>query len=162
LQCQTDLTKFTVNNTGFDIPGTDLDNKILHDALNTAKAAANIKDYYTIYLWNYCAWDGSDKYSFCSKREAYFAFDPLDVWGLQNTGAEKAFPQQVQDGLKTYKAVSKWMFIAYVVALVATIIELVVGISAIFSRWGSFCTTFFSTVSLRLTSLILSSFTHQV
>lgn len=145
---QADLTKFTVNNTGLDlVPGTNLDNDVLNRVLNQAKAAANVKDFYTIYLWNYCSWDGSDKYSFCSKREAYFAFDPVEVWGLEKTGVENAFPKQLQDGLKAYKAVSKWMFIAYLVALVATIVELVVGISALFSRWGSFCTTFVSTVS---------------
>lgn len=146
------MTSFTVNNTGFDpIPGIDIDNAALGEALNQAKEAANIKDYYTIYLWNYCSWDGSEKYSTCSKREPYFAFDPVEVWGLEQTGIQNAFPKQLQDGLKAYKAVSKWMFIAYIVALVATIVELVVGISAIFSRWGSFCTTFFSAVSWSLT-----------
>ena len=151
-QSQADLTGFTVNNTGFDpIPGIDIDNAALGQALNQAKEAANVKDYYTIYLWNYCSWDGSEKYSFCSKREPYFAFDPVEVWGLEQTGVQNAFPKQLQDGLKAYKAVSKWMFIAYIVALVATIVELVVGISAIFSRWGSFCTTFFSAVSRDLT-----------
>ena len=139
-----------MNNTGVDlVPGTNLDNDVLDQALNQAKAAANVKDYYTIYLWNYCSWDGSDKYSFCSKREAYFAFDPVEVWGLQKTGVENAFPKQLQDGLKVYKAVSRWMFIAYLIALVATITELVMGVFAIFSRLGSLCTTFVSSVSLR-------------
>ena len=147
-QSQADLTSFTVNNTGFDpVPGIDIDNDVLSQALNQANEAANVKDYYTIYLWNYCSWDGSDKFSFCSKREPYFAFDPVEVWGLEQTGVQNAFPKQLQDGLKAYKAVSRWMFIAYIIALVATIIELIVGISAIFSRWGSFCTTFFSAVS---------------
>jgi SUR7/PalI family len=144
------LTQFTVNNTGLDpIPGTNLDNDVLNQALNQAKAATNVKDFYTIYLWNYCAWDGSDKYSFCSKKEAYFSFDPVEAWGLEQTGIQNVFPKELQDGLKAYKAVSRWMFIAYVVALVATILELLVGISAIFSRWGSFCTTFVSSVSSR-------------
>jgi SUR7/PalI family len=142
------LTKFTVDNTGIDpLPGTDIDNIGLDQVLGQAKDAANVKDYYTIYLWNYCSWDGNDKYSFCSKREAYFAFDPVEIWGLQNAGDDSVFPKELQDGLKAYKAVSKWMFVAYVVALTATAVELVVGISAIFSRWGSFCTTFFSSVS---------------
>lgn len=146
---QADLTQFTLNNTGIDpVPGVDIDNDVLNQALNQAKAAANVKDFYTLYLWNYCSWDGSEKYSFCSPREAYFAFDPVEVWGLQNTGVENVFPKQLTDGLRVYKAVSKWMFIAYIVALVATVIELLVGISAVFSRWGSFVTTFFASVSL--------------
>lgn len=129
------------------IKGIDIDNDVLNKVLNQAKGAANLKDFYTVYLWNYCSWDGSDKYSFCSKREPYFAFDPVEVWGLEGSGIDNVFPKQLQDGLKAYKAVSKWMFVAYLVALVATILELLVGISALFSRWGSFCTTFFSSVS---------------
>lgn len=143
-----DLSQFTVNNTGFDpVPGTDIDNEALNQALNEAKAALSLRDFYTIYLWNYCSWDGSDKYQICSKREPYFAFDPVEVWGLESTGIQNAFPEELKSGLKAYKAVSKWMFIAYMVALVSTVIELLVGISAIFSRWGSFCTTFFSSLS---------------
>jgi SUR7/PalI family len=158
-QFQADLTQFTVNNTGLDpIPGTNLDNDVLNQALNQAKAAANVKDFYTVYLWNYCSWDGSEKYSFCSKREPYFAFDPVEVWGLENTGVQNVFPKELQDGLKAYKAVSKWMFIAYIIALVSTILELLVGISAIFSRWGSFCTTFFSSVSGDSTCSVLARY----
>lgn len=143
-----DLTQFTLNNTGFDpVPGTDIDNDALNQALNQAKEAANVKDFYTIYLWNYCSWDGSEKYDFCSPREAYFAFDPVEAWSLQNTGVQNVFPKQLQDGLRVYKAVSRWMFIAYLVALIATAIELLVGISAIFSRWGSFFTTGVSSIS---------------
>ena len=143
---QADLSKFTPNAKGVDlVPGTTLDNKVL-DILTSAKGDANVKDFYSIYLWNYCSGDGNDKFDFCSKRQAYFWFNPIKAWGLEDSGAQEAFPKQLKDGLKAYQAVAKWMFVAYVVALVATIAELIVGISAIFSRWGSFCTTFFSTV----------------
>lgn len=127
------------------MPGTNLDNKIIN-MLTSAKSSADLKDYYTVYLWNYCSWDGDKQYDFCSQREAYFAFDPVKVWGLEDSGIENAFPKQLQDGLKAYRGVARWMFIAYVVALVATILELFIGISALFSRWGSFCTAFVSGV----------------
>lgn len=115
--------------------------------MTDAKAAADVHDFYTIYLWNYCAWDGGKTYDFCSKRQPYFAFDPVQVWGLEKTGVQNAFPEQLQSGMKAYKAVSKWMFIAYIVALVSTIVELLIGISAIFTRWGSIFTTIVSAVS---------------
>jgi hypothetical protein len=70
----------------------------------------------------------------------------VEVWGLNGTGVESLFPKELKDGLNTYKNVSKYMFIVYVVALVATAIELLIGISAMFSRWGSFVTTFFAAV----------------
>ena len=53
------------------------------------------------------------------------------------------------------------MFIAYIVALIATIIEILVGFFALFSRWGSLATTIVSSVSsffyvaFALTSTIL-------
>jgi uncharacterized membrane protein len=65
---------------------------------------------------------------------------------LIGTGVESLFPKELTDGLNTYKDVAKYMFIVYVIALVATIVELVIGISAMFSRWGSFVTTFFAAV----------------
>ena len=43
------------------------------------------------------------------------------------------------------------MFALYVLALVSTIFTLVVGISAVFSRWGSFFTTFFAAASALFT-----------
>jgi len=70
----------------------------------------------------------------------------VEVWGLNGTGVENVFPKELKDALDTYKNVSKYMFIVYVVALVATVVELLIGISAMFSRWGSFVTTFFAAV----------------
>jgi hypothetical protein len=55
-------------------------------------------------------------------------------------------PKELEDGLNTYKNVAKYMFVVYVIALVATAVELLIGISAMFSRWGSFVTTFFAAV----------------
>jgi hypothetical protein len=65
---------------------------------------------------------------------------------LNGTNAESLLPKELKDGLNTYKNVAKYMFIVYVIALVATIVELLIGISAMFSRWGSFVTTFFAAV----------------
>jgi hypothetical protein len=70
----------------------------------------------------------------------------VEVWGLNGTGVESLFPKELKDGLNTYKNVSKYMFIVYVIALVATAVELLIGVSAMFSRWGSFVTTFFAAV----------------
>ena len=47
-----------------------------------------------------------------------------------------------RDGLSAYHSASKAIFYLYVGALSAAAITLLVGISAAFSRWGSFFTTF--------------------
>lgn len=126
-------------------------NSELNTLLVDAQKALKIQDYYTVYLWNYCSWNGNDKYSFCSPRKSEFWFNPVEVWGLNGTGAENLFPKELKDGLDTYKNVSKYMFIVYVIALVATIVELLIGVSAMFSRWGSFVTTFFAVIAFIFT-----------
>jgi hypothetical protein len=109
----------------------------------------DLRDFYTIGLWNYCEGDYKDgKYetTHCNGRKAKFWFNPVEVWGLNGTGVEDEFPDELQKGLDIYRKVSGWMFVAYAVAFFATIAELVVGISAIFSRWGSLFTTLVSGV----------------
>lgn len=84
---------------------------------------------------------------FCSPRQASFWFNPVDVWDLKNTTLQNVLGDKMQNGLDAYRKVSKWMFAAFVIAACLTAAELVVGIFAIFSRWGSFVTTVVSSVS---------------
>jgi SUR7/PalI family len=70
------------------------------------------------------------------------------VWDLSNTTVQTLFPKELKDGLSAYEKVAKWMFAAYTLAFWITLAEIVLGIFAIFSRWGSFVTTIASTVSL--------------
>lgn len=65
---------------------------------------------------------------------------------MNGTNVESLLPNDLKDGLNTYKNVAKYMFVVYVIALVATAVELLISISAMFSRWGSFVTTFFAAV----------------
>lgn len=119
------------------------------------KSALDIKDFYHVSLWNYCSGDFatnstggvSDHVIFCSPHQNEFWFNPVDVWGLNNTGVDQFFSKELKDGLNTYKTVAKWMFIAYIVALISTIVEILVGFFALFSRWGSLATTIVSSVS---------------
>jgi hypothetical protein len=50
--------------------------------------------------------------------------------------------------MNAYKKAAGWMNWAFVITLVLTAVEFVVGFFAIFSRWGSLVTTVISTVSL--------------
>jgi hypothetical protein len=137
------------------VSGTKIDYTILTTAFQQAKSTLNIKDFYTVSLWNYCSSSksnsstaGTEVVDFCSPRQSEFWFNPVEVWGLNNTGAEQLFPKQLQDGLNAYQTAAKWMFIAYVVAVAVTALELLVGMLAIFSRWGSLFTTIISVVCL--------------
>ena len=124
---------------------------VLGGALEAAKQALDMKDYYTIYLRGYCGWNGDDTYANCSSPKAIFYFDPIKIWGLDTntTGlaVEELLPSDLKTGLDTYVKVSKAMSVVYIMAIAATAITILVGISAIFSRWGSFATTFFAAAS---------------
>ncbi|KAL6716636.1 hypothetical protein ACLMJK_006204 [Lecanora helva] len=151
-----------------NIPGVD---DVLDGTTKAATSALGIADVYHVSLWNYCSGDlkknGSggttDDITFCSKHENEFWFNPVEVWHLNGTLTDHVLDKQIKDGLNTYKTVAKWMFIAYIVALISTIVEILVGILALFSRLGSLATTIISTIStlfviaFALTSTILYS-----
>lgn len=131
-------------------------------ALQQAKQDLNLQDFYDIGLWGYCSGNKTSNnfvVNFCSKPKAEFWFNPVDIWKLNNTGVQNLLPQNLQTALDTYQNVSKWMFIAYAVAFVATIVELLVGITAIFSRLGSLVTSLVSGVRLPSPGWLGSSLT---
>ncbi|KAF2791110.1 hypothetical protein K505DRAFT_281348 [Melanomma pulvis-pyrius CBS 109.77] len=125
----------------------NIDNNLLQ-ALQGAAQNAKLKDFYTVGLWNYCEGDqdkdGKETITFCSPRKANFWFNPVDVWDLDNGTSAKLFEGNVQKSLDAYHKVAGWMFSAYVIAIILTAVEFVVGLCAIFSRWGSLVTTIVS------------------
>ena len=122
---------------------------------DAATKALGIKDFYHVSLWNYCAgsykknstggWE--EDVTYCSEKKAKFWFNPAEVWHLNSSVTEEHFTKALKDGLNAYKEVAKWMYVAYVVAIIATAAEIIVGISALFSRVGSLATTIVSTIS---------------
>jgi len=133
------------------LPNENYDNK-LFDALKGVASSKDLKDFYTVGLWNYCEGD-TDKngnnptVTYCSPRKAAYWFNPIETWDLKNTTAQEIFGDKMQKALNGYKKVAGWMFTAYLVAFWVTLAEIILGIFAIFSRWGSFVTTIASAVS---------------
>lgn len=146
---------FRANTSDIDVAGVDLPDIVLQylntSAPTTTATNTTIYDFYRVSLWNYCAGDFNnntkDHVTFCSKHTNEFWFNPVEVWGLNQSVADQLFGKQLTDGLKAYRAVAKWMFIAYVVAIIATAVEVLVGFFALFSRWGSLATTIVSSIS---------------
>ena len=169
-----------VNFTDLDISSATGDLAGLADAATLTTALQeienNIADVYEIHLWNYCSGDNADgSIDYCSKREAQFTFDPIEVWGLNatsttsgatptssNTVIESAISSVTndigsiennllgsgtKDALDAYRKASKAMFILYAVAFWTTLATLALSIFAICSRWGSLCTWLFSSIS---------------
>ena len=144
-----------VKPSDINLPSNPLTDAILNETTDVAKKAIGIKDFYHVALWNYCDGDftknksggWNDHVTFCSPRKSEFWFDPVEVWNLNQTLADHVFSKELKDGLDAYKTASKWMYIAYIVAVISTAVEIVIGISALFSRLGSLATTIVSTVS---------------
>lgn len=120
-------------------------------AIEEAEKASELRDFYDVGLFGYCEGEkhGSTfDVDFCSKPVGSFWFNPLVVWHLNVSGVHDLFPSHLQSNLKTYQKVSHWMFVAYVLAFATIVVQLLVGISAIFSRIGSIFTTIVSAVRL--------------
>lgn len=153
---QADLQNLTTSssvtstiNSALESAGVDVSSSELAKALDEAKKQLQIKEFYDIGLWGYCDGDvsnGNYKTDNCSKPKAEFYFNPITVWRLNDTGVENVLPSDLSHALNVYKNVSKWMFIAYIIAFIATVVELVVGVFAICSRWGSCVTSLVSAV----------------
>ena len=144
------------------IPGIDL----AHDSSTLDARALGIKDFYQVSLWNYCSGDFfkdgtggvKDHVTVCSPRQYEFWFNPVDIWKLNSTVTDKLFSKELKAGLDIYKNVTKWMFVCYVVAVVSTIIEILIGFTALKYRLGSLATTVVGSVnSLLLLAFALTS-----
>ncbi|CAI7664502.1 unnamed protein product [Penicillium bialowiezense] len=134
--------------------GIDVSDSDITKLINTLQDDSTIADFYDIGLWGYCQGNitnNKDTVSSCTKPKAEFYFNPSDVLGVSESELEEELGSSVKKIMKVYKAVSKWMFIAYLVAFIATCAQILVGIFAIFSRWGSCVTTIVSIVSFLFT-----------
>jgi len=136
-----------------------------------------LADSYTVGLWSYCAQTNNTNGSVtqkCSSAKAEFWFDPFSIWNLSDTTAETAINSTtLTDSLKTYKTASKWTFVCYMIALVATVLEILFGVVAIFSKIGSCITTIVSSVgtvgiiaasvlSTVMWSIVVEAFNHEL
>lgn len=125
------------------------------NVISQLEGDSSLKDFYDVGLWGYCDGDVTNNNydtTWCSKPKSMFYFDPLRVWGLNNKLLKQELPSDYGKMMKIYKAVSKWMFIAYVLAFVTTAVEILVGFFAICSRWGSCVTTLFALVAFLFTT----------
>jgi len=118
MSLQRDLYFFKADTREFNanpvkLPNDNYDNE-LFDALKGVATSKDLKDFYTVGLWNYCEGDTDNDgknptVTYCSPRKASYWFNPIDVWDLKNTTAQELFGSKMQKGLDAYKKVSGWM-----------------------------------------------------
>lgn len=126
------------------------------EAMQEVKKLIGIKDFYSVGLLGYCDGDVRGKSydtTWCSQPKAEFYFNPVQAWGLDqatngnSTQIEEMLPKDMQKDLNSYRIASKYLFIGWCIAIVATGLELLLGVFAFFSRWGSCITYMMEAVS---------------
>lgn len=134
---------------------TSVNAQDVSDVLGKLQDDSTLADFYQIGLWGYCDGDinnNKTNVTECSKPKSEFYFNPFAVWGLDSSDIEGELPSDYKKVMNIYKTVSKWMFIAYIIAFSVTVAEIVVGFFAICSRWGSCVTTLFALFAFLFTT----------
>jgi len=115
---------------------------------NFTASQLGLADSYKVFLWNYCSTTGTKQN--CTSAKFNWASSSLNTTELNEKAAaigsaagltNLTFPKDVTNSLKTFAVVSKWTEVAYIIAFVFTVLELVVGLFGFCSRAGS-CVTY--------------------
>lgn len=137
---------FRVNVTDMSISPADLGNiagKLginprADKTSNITAADLGLANVYEVDLWGYCSTDTENKRT-CTKAKFDWANSALNTTYIEQIGKSTGvqgfkLPNEIQDALKTFRTVTKWTEVAFIIALVALGIELFVGIFANCSR----------------------------
>lgn len=119
-------------------------------SINVTASDIGLADYYTVTLWTYCGTLGST--TTCSKPQFNWAANATNLTALtdlaqKTAGSSITVPKEVTQALKTFSVSMEWAEILYIIAAVATVIELIVGLFALCSRAGSCFTSCVSGIS---------------
>jgi hypothetical protein len=117
-----------------------------------AKVVSGIPEFYTIGLWGYCKGSSNGTGSIvtnCTTPSSSFWFNFTEVMGMESLETSlvgKIFPSQYEGVMKVYRAASKGIIAFYIMAVIASVLTTVLGLTATLSRWGSTFTSFFAIV----------------
>lgn len=131
----------------FSIKATQTDN-ITAEALGLHK-------YYDLTLWGACSSDDNKKWT-CSKGQFDWATKQIAVDDIKEGSTTIQLPNDIKDALKTFQKLIKWSEVAFIIALVALGLELLIGIFSNFSRVIS-CLTWFESVITTILVIIACS-----
>ncbi len=111
---------------------------------NITAADLGLADTYKVNMWNYCY--SSGKNTTCTKAKFNWAASALNTTAIEalatsTAGVNVTLPTEMKDSLKTFIVFSKWTEVVYIIAFIASVIELVLGVFAICSRAGSCITS---------------------
>ncbi|KAJ6442922.1 integral membrane protein [Purpureocillium lavendulum] len=138
---QVNVTDLSINPANFDNIANKLGGRA--DNAQTSNITAGnlgLDQVYDINLWGYCSTNKDGKRD-CIKARFDWASHELNTTWIEDfgaaAGAKIQLPKEVKDALKVFRTVTKWTEVAFIIALVALGVELVVGIFANCSRIAS-------------------------
>ncbi|QIW97170.1 hypothetical protein AMS68_002688 [Peltaster fructicola] len=154
----TELFAWKIDFSQLSIPANP---NAIGQALQRGSNAGKILKYYRVNVFNYCSSNSTaDSVDYCSGRQTGFVFDFVDQWGLApsyngqtvsgsalDDEVKNIFGQAFLDTMNAYRSASKWVTIAFQVALWTAVGTAIAAILALFSRWGSFITWVLSIAS---------------
>ena len=105
---------------------------------NITASKLGLADHYEVSLWGYCYSDSDGKNRHCPITKFDWASTALNTSYIENIGSAAGvkidLPTEIDGALKTFRTITKWTEVAFIVALVALGIELITGIFANCSR----------------------------
>lgn len=105
---------------------------------NITAGDLGLDTFYEVTLWNYCSKDEQgDRH--CVKHQFDWAHKRINMSFVESSGVE--LPKELTDAIKAFSEVTKWTEVAFIAALLALGVELLMGIFASCTRVMS-CVTF--------------------
>src|SRR5271170_1306380 len=113
---------------------------------NTIAQNLGLHDFYQNSLWGYCEGDNENgTVSSCSTPTPMYTFDPTQIFAKElYAGQVVDIPTSIQDNLNKLHTATQWMFAMYIVGVVLAFITILIGLTALFTRFGSLVSTFVS------------------
>jgi hypothetical protein len=143
----------------------DIDTRDNSKSVNITAQDLNLAGSYDVNLWGFCWTDFDKKDRHCTDAKFDWAAKSLNTSYIENFGSPAGvkikIPDEIEDALKAFRTVSKWTQIATIIALVALVVELVLGIFSNFSRIISCVTWLVAGIATTLTGAAAGLATAQ-
>lgn len=132
---------------------------------NITASALGLQNSYQVYIWNYCYQNATNNTTWCSNGAFNWAAHALDVPSIQGNvsaaaiavmGQNVTIPHAITDALKAYTTIARWAQLVYIIALILTVLNLIVGIFGFCSRIAS-CLTYFVSALSSLAIIVASA-----
>jgi hypothetical protein len=122
---------------------------------NITAADLGLHKYYDLTLWSACSSDDNKKWT-CSKAQFDWATKQINTTDVKEGSTTIQLPKDIKDALVAFQKLIKWSEVAFIIALVALALELLIGIFSNFSRAVS-CLTWLESVITTIIVILADS-----